>query len=240
MKYALVTSSTQGIGKAIGIMLLERGYYVFFNYSNNDNIAYQLEGELSKYKDKFMIIKADLSMFEGINVIYNVIYKKTNYIDCIVLNTGITCYDMFEDIKISDWNNVINTNLSVPFFLIQKLFNIIRNNSRVIFIGALMGLIPHGKSIPYAVSKSGLTMLSKNLVKVFKEKQTTVNTIAVGFVDTAWHDNKSLDHVERIKNKIALNRFGTCDEIALMCKSLIDNQYINGAIINIDGGYDMV
>jgi len=77
------------------------------------------------------------------------------------------------------------------------------------------------------------------LVKEFKEKQTTVNSIAVGFVETPWHNNKSEAHIQRIKDKIALNRFGLPEEVAKTCLHIIDNQYINGAIINLDGGYDM-
>ena len=70
IKYALVTSSTRGIGKSIGIELLNKGYYVFFNYVNNDEDAYKLKQELVRFDGKYSIIKTDLSNLDGVDVIY--------------------------------------------------------------------------------------------------------------------------------------------------------------------------
>jgi 3-oxoacyl-[acyl-carrier protein] reductase len=239
IKFALVTSSTRGIGKSIGIELLNKGYYVFFNYVNNDEDAYKLKQELVRFDGKYSIIKTDLSNLDGVDVIYDDIIKITNNLDCIVLNTGVTNYKSFKDLTPDDWNKVINTNLNVPFFLIQKLSDNIVYDGRIIFIGAILGLIPHGISIPYSVSKAGLTILAKSLVKYFKNKNITVNVIAPGFIDTSWQLLKDKDHRKRIENKIALNRFGYPEEVAKTCMHIIDNQYINGAVICVDGGYDM-
>ena len=241
MKFALVTSSTRGVGKAIGIKLLDMGYYVFFNYCNNDKTATNLENELSiRFNGLFKIIKSDLSLIEGVENLCNHITTVTQTLDCIVLNTGITCYDNFEDITLSNWNKVISTNVTMPFFIVQGLDKLLLDNSRVIFIGSRMGELAHGRSIPYAVSKASLHMLSKSLVKVYAKRNITVNTIAIGFVDTEWHNNKDENHINRIKGKIALNRLGDTEEIAILCEHLINNNYINGCTINIDGGYDMI
>jgi 3-oxoacyl-[acyl-carrier protein] reductase len=239
IKYALVTSSTRGIGKSIGIELLNKGYYVFFNYANNDEDAYKLKQELFQFNNGYSIIKTDLSKLDGINVIYDNVIKITNSLDCIVLNTGVTNYKSFVDLTFDDWNKVINTNLNIPFFLVQKLSDNIVYDGRIIFIGTMLGLIPHGISIPYSVSKAGLTMLSRNLVKHFKDRNITVNVVSPGFIDTSWQLSKNKDHRKRIENKIALNRFGYPVEVAKTCIHIIENQYINGAVINVDGGYDM-
>lgn len=238
-KVALVTGSTKGIGLSIGLKFLKRGYYVFFNYCNNDANMHMLESKLFQYKGKFSIIKADLSNYKSIDILYNEIDKKFSYIDCIVLNAGITCRNSFKNISISDWNKVMNTNVTVPFFVIQKLSPLMRNNGRIVFIGSILGTIPHGLSIPYSVSKSSLNILCKSLVKIFKDRYITANVINAGFIDTSWHITKSDRHTKRIKNKIALNRFGHADEIASTCMHIIDNEYINGANIVLDGGYDM-
>jgi NAD(P)-dependent dehydrogenase (short-subunit alcohol dehydrogenase family) len=156
-----------------------------------------------------------------------------------VLNTAITNRKAFEDISFNEWNAVMDTNLNIPFFIVQKLSGMIKNYGRIIFIGALMGIFPHAMSISYAVSKAGLHMLSKSLVKVFKERNITVNAIAPGFIDTDWQLSKDADHRKRIEDKIALNRFGHPEEVAQICIGIIENQYINGSIIDINGGYDM-
>ena len=233
MKYALVTSSTKGIGKSIAIELLKRGYYVFLNGRNNIEIE-----DIKCFNDMYSIIEADLSDIENIDILVNHIKSKTNYLDHVILNTGITCYKNFKEIEYTDWNKVLQTNLTIPFFILQNLSDMICDNGRIIFIGAILGMIPHGRSIPYSVSKAGLAMLSKSLVKVFKNRNITVNTIAPGFIDTNWHDNKNIDIINSIKSKIALSRFGVNEEVASTCMHIIDNQYINGEVIRIDGGYD--
>jgi len=233
MKYALVTSSTKGIGKSIAIELLKRGYYVFLNGRNNIEIE-----DIKCFNDMYSIIEADLSDIENIDILVNHIKSKTNYLDHVILNTGITCYKNFKDIEYTDWNKVLQTNLTIPFFILQNLSDMICDNGRIIFIGTILGLIPHSTSISYSVSKSGLTMLSRSLVKVFKNRNITVNTISPGFIDTNWHDGKNIDIINNIKSKIALCRFGKSEEVASTCMHIIDNQYINGEVIRIDGGYD--
>lgn len=74
-------------------------------------------------------------------------------------------------------------------------------------------------------------------MKCFCDKKTTVNCIVPGFVDTHWQLEKAPDHRKRIEDKIALGRFADPSEIADLCMNIIDNQYINGSVINIDGGY---
>jgi 3-oxoacyl-[acyl-carrier protein] reductase len=239
VKYVLVTSSTSGIGKAIGKMFLEQGYYVFFNYSKNEDNRKKLEDEIKDYSNMYSIIKLDLSKFENVNVLYKKISNITNSLDCIVLNTAITNRKPFQNINVDEWNEVMDTNLNIPFFIVQKFSEMINNNGRIIFIGALMGILPHAISISYAVSKAGLHMLAKSLVKVFKDRKITVNVIAPGFIDTDWQLSKEPEHRKRIENKIALGRFGTVDEVTKTCLHIVENEYINGAILNIDGGYCM-
>lgn len=101
-----------------------------------------------------------------------------------------------------------------------------------------MGIHPHAMSISYGVSKAGLHFLTKYLVKYFGDRNITVNAICPGFVDTPWQKNKTLDHRERIEDKIALGRFAEPEEIAQLVNSVLENGYINGSILNIDGGYD--
>jgi len=237
MKYILITGSSTGIGLSIGKEFLNDNYYVIFNYSSNEENIYKLKKDLVGFKDRYSIIKLDLSVFENIELLYKEVTKITEKIDVLILNAAITDKSNFKDITIENWNKVMNVNLNIPFFITQKFSSIIKDNGRIIFIGALLGIVPDAISTAYAVSKAGLHMLAKSLVKVFKDRKITVNTIAPGFVSTNWQDTKPKEQRERIENRIALSRFGTTEEVARICKNVVDNDYINGAVIQIDGGY---
>lgn len=189
------------------------------------------------YKDKYEIIKADLSKIEEVKIMCNIIrckYRKINY---LILNAGATNRNSFSDMTIDEWNYVINVNLTMPFFIVQSLVDCIINGGSILFIGAVMGIYPHAISIPYAVSKAGVHMLSRQLVKHLAPYKITVNTIAPGFVDTPWQKSKPLEQRIRIENKIALKRFALPEEIAQLCWDISQNAYINGSLLEIDGGY---
>lgn len=227
MKYALVTGSTRGIGKAAGDKLAENGYTVFRNGRNK-------EGGCDHY------ICADLSTIDGVNTLADSILSQTDQIDVLVLNVGATCKKPMSDIAPDDWYTVMNANVNMPFFLIQRLSGHIAEKGCILFISSAMSLWPHAISIPYGVSKAASNMLAQCLVKEFSKEQIRVNVICPGFIDTEWQLNKPSWLREKIERKTALNRFGTPEEIADMCLSLITNTYINGAVVRVDGGYDML
>lgn len=238
MNIVLVTGGTKGIGKAIVLKYLHQGCYAIITYSSDDETAELFQRELDvNYKDKYEIIKADLSKIEEVKIMCNIIRCKYRKIDYLILNAGATNRNSFSDMTIDEWNYVINVNLTMPFFIVQSLVDCIIKGSSILFIGAVMGIYPHAISIPYAVSKAGVHMLSRQLVKHLAPYKITVNTIAPGFVDTPWQKSKPLEQRIRIENKIALKRFALPGEIAQLCWDISQNAYINGSLLEIDGGY---
>ena len=236
MKYALVTGSTKGIGYAISAKLIENGFFVYMNYANDDTAASSIRLD----SDKYSIIKADLSSFSGIEALSGALFKQDNLsLDCIVLNAGTTCRNPFGKIGYDDWTNVINANITIPFFIVQELSQSIVDNGNIIFIGSDMGIYPHSVSVPYSVSKAATHMMALSLVKEFASHKIRVNAISPGFIDTQWQKEKPLWLKEKIADKIALRRFGTPEEVACLCMSVIENSYINGSVLSIDGGYNM-
>ena len=131
----------------------------------------------------------------------------------------------------------MNVNLNSHFYLIRDLNELIAHNSRIIFIGSLLGKFPHATSLPYGVAKSAVHSLAQNLVKDFADSGTTVNVIAPGFIDTEWQKNKPIEIRNNICKKTALGRFGEIQEVVNAVSFCINNPFINGAVIDINGGY---
>lgn len=144
----------------------------------------------------------------------------------------------FEQISPEGWERVINTNLNAPFYLAQGLQEYLTSGSgRVIFLGSICGIYPHAISPAYGVSKAAVHQLAKELVKFFAPRGVTVNAVIPSFVDTPWQKTKTPEHRKRIEDKLALHRFAYPEEIASLCWEVINNPYINGANLRIDGGY---
>lgn len=236
MKTAVVTGSTKGIGKAIGKKCLVNGYYVIFNYANDDEGCKLLKEEISEYTGKFEIIKNDFSNEKKIDDFIKQVLRRES-INLLVLNAGITDRTPWEEMSMKQWEHVMNINLTVPAFLTQRLGRHISPEGSILYIGSILGEYAHSMSIPYGVSKAGLHFLAKSLVKEYCDREITVNAICTGFTDTQWQKKKSEEQRCRIKNKIGMNRFAEPEEIASLAFELLTNRYITGSIVKIDGGY---
>lgn len=229
MKYAVVTGSTSGIGYAVAKALISDGYFVFLN--GRKRLSADLPGE------SYMFVKADVSVPHGVDTLAEAVLSRTDSIDSLVLNAGATCRKSMEYISYDDWQKVMDTNVNMPFLLVQRLMPNICRGGNVLFIGSAMGVKPHSSSLPYGVSKAAVISLAQNLVK--EMPGIRVNCICPGFVDTDWQQQKPEWLKEKISSKIALKRFADPDEIADMCIKIMSNTYMNGAVVNVDGGYDM-
>lgn len=233
MKTALITGSTRGIGKQMGIDLLNKDYYVYFN-GRTEQSCCDLRIEL-KNKENFTILKADLSEIDKIDWIK----KQIPVLDVLILNAGITDRTPFGKIALENWNKVFNINLTNQFFLVQELKDRINPNGKIIFISSISGIIPDSVSISYGVSKAAINMLVPYLAKEFADKGITVNAVAPGYIMTDWHKGKSQAQLKRIANKCLAGRLGTPEEVSKAVLGVIDNDFINGQIIRVDGGFGL-
>jgi 3-oxoacyl-[acyl-carrier protein] reductase len=224
----LITGSSDGIGLQIGLDLLDKNHYVIFTGRNPKPLLIE---DTDKTDYEYHIV--DFSNIES--VCYFVKKLLNRRIDNLILNVGKTNRE--KNITVEDWDDVFNTNLKYPCGLIKGLEKNIQK--RIIFIGSVLGHIPDSSSIAYGVSKGSLEILTKYLAKDFALKNVTVNTVAPGFTDTKWHHGKSKEHIKRIKEKILLKRFATTEEISHACQFIIENNYITGQTICVDGGYGL-
>lgn len=238
MGTAVITGCTRGIGAAITEKFLDHGCDICGCYSKDVGNAKWFLESLGECREKLTLFQADLSTWEGIGRFIEGVKAAVSSVDYLVLNAGMTDYTPFREISHEKWEKVLRLNLYAPLFITQGLDSVMNGGGWIIFIGTVLGQYPHAVSLPYAVSKAGLHQMAKNLVKEYADRKITVNVVAPGFVDTPWQKNKTPEHKKRIEDKIALGRFAEPREVADLCWSIVENPYINGAVVNIDGGYD--
>lgn len=236
MKNAIVTGGTKGIGLAIAKMLLHENYAVTVTYAHDSSAVAVCEDELRKISDSFDIIQADQSDKLSMNSFVEKMRQKS-HIDCIILNAGTTFRAGLQTSD-EDWERVMQVNVNSSMYLIRDVYDIIPPNSRIVFISSMMGILPHSVSISYGVSKAAEIALAKNLVKEFAETGTTINVITPGFVDTDWQKSKPQEIRDSICAKTALGRFALPEEIAEAARFCVKNEFVNGSVIEIHGGYN--
>lgn len=228
MKYAVVTGGTSGIGLGVAKMLLNKGYYVFATYSKTI---------LSEKLENFEAIKTDQTNREEVYSFINYVKSKTDHLDCLHCNAGMSIRKSFTEYTDKDWDMMMEVAVNSHYIMCREFFPIIPAGSRILFTGSQMGVNPHGTILAYSVAKSALHALCKNLVKEYEGTGTTVNTVVPGFVETPWQKEKPEEIKQNIYRKTAIHRFATIDEIVDAFRFCIDNPFVNGSLIEVNGGY---
>lgn len=241
-KNYLITGGTDGIGKCIVYKILQESDKedrVIVNYGHSDIKANELIKSLKPEDQKRVeLIKADLSVYEEMEKLVNKVFATVDCLDYLICNVGIGEYAKFDDYTLEKWNRVINTNLTIPVFLIKEVKDKMAVNGSILLIGSYAGKKEYSSSVVYSISKAGVLFLTKVLVKELEPLQIRINALAPGFIETSWQDDRSDESRERINKKIALHRFGLPVEVADMAYSVLQNGYMNGAVVDIHGGYE--
>lgn len=235
MKTAVVTGGTRGIGRGVVEMLAGRGYKVFVSYAHDEEAARRLTDFLGD--NKVLVFQADHSNRRDTYRFVDFIRSNTDSVDCIVCNASITVRKPFDQTTDADWDSMMEVGVNSHVILLRELFGITAEDSRILFTGSAMGIYPHATVLGYGVVKSAVHALVRNMVKIYEAKHATVNAIAPGFVDTEWQKAKPEAIRENINRKTASHRFASVEEVVKAFEFCLDNPFVNGDILKIDGGY---
>ena len=228
MKYAVVTGGTSGIGLGVAKMLIEKGYHVFATYVGAD-----FEQDI----ENFEAVKIDQTRRDDVYRFIEYVKGKCDHLDCLVCNAGLTIRKSFTETTDADWDNMMEVAVNSHYIMVREFYPIIPHNSRIIFTGSQMGIHPHAMVLSYGVTKAAVHALVKNLVKVFEATGTTINAIVPGFVETPWQKEKPEEIKQNIYRKTAIPRFASVEEIVDAYRFCIDNPFVNGSLLEINGGY---
>ncbi|MEQ4674420.1 SDR family oxidoreductase [Providencia vermicola] len=243
-KVALVTGGFRGIGKAICEVLAANGYDLFVHGSHSSSEGEAWLNKLSiNHNIKVASGFADFHIQESIDTLFQAFSNFSSRLDLLVNNAGYeNCYAT-EDMPISDWNGVLQVNLTAPFQCSQYAARIMKKEGKggcILNITSIHDTVPRKGYTHYCCAKAGLNMLTKNTAIEWAEYNIRVINIAAGAIETDIN-RAVLDSIGRDKFNewIPLGRVGNTDDISEVILFLASDkaQYITGTTIYIDGGY---
>lgn len=239
---ALITGASRGIGKACALSLSSAGCRVI---AAARSIA-DLEALTASLRDtgaEAFAVTIDLSSRESIAEAIARSSKKFGRIDILVNNAGITKDGLAVRMKQSDWQIVLDTNLSGPFYAIQQVLPAMMRErwGRIINISSVVGEMGNPGQANYVASKAGLIGLTKSLAREIGSRNITVNAIAPGFIETGMTHSLTPDLKQKMIDATPLGRIGSPEDVAAAVKFLAsdDASFITGHVLDVNGGMYM-
>jgi 3-oxoacyl-[acyl-carrier protein] reductase len=238
---ALVTGGSRGIGKACVELFLKAGADVAFTYSNAEEKARHI---INSYQgtSKIKAFKLELSDSSMIEKIVNGILIEFGSIDILVNNAGIWKEASIDKMRLNDWNETININLTGTYLLTRYVVPGMKQNKfgRIINISSTAGQRGEAFHSHYAASKGGMISFTKSLAAELGEYNITVNCVAPGWVITDM-TKEALDDqncYEKVTGDIPLKKIAMPEEIAGPVLFLASGMasHITGEILNVNGG----
>ena len=239
-KVAIITGGSRGIGKSICETFAQNGCNVAFTYNNSKESAESLAKELNGSGIKAKAYKSDASNFDDATKLVEDVLDDFGKIDILVNNAGIKKDNLLMRMEKSDFDSVIDTNLSSVFNLTKasiKTFLKQRNGS-IINISSVVGVKGNAGQSNYSASKAGIIGFSKSIALELGSRNIRSNVIAPGFIETDMTNSLSEDVINSWKESIPLKRGGNPSDVGNACVFLASDlsSYITGQTLHVDGG----
>lgn len=235
---ALVTGASRGIGKAVALELAAAGATVAVNYANSNAGADAVVAEITAQGGSAYALQADVSQEEEVNALVEAVIKRSGSLDVLVNNAGITRDGLLMRMKTSDWQAVINLNLTGVFLCTRAVTRpmLKQKRGRIVNITSVVGLMGNAGQANYAAAKAGVIGFTRSSAKELASRGITVNAVAPGFIATDM--TKDLK-AEALLAAIPLGRYGEVAEVAGAVRFLAADPaaaYITGQVLQVDGG----
>ena len=225
----LVTGASRGIGAAILDVCVKAGATVI-GTATSDSGAAKISARIQELGGKGEGRVLNIADREGTDAFMKALEADFGSVTVLVNNAGITRDTLSMRMKDSQWDEVIETNLTGGF-----------RHGRIINIASIVGMMGNAGQANYAAAKAGTIAMSKSIAREIGSRGVTVNCVAPGFIATDMTDALNDAQKQALLAQIPLGRLGSADDVAEAVVFLASSAaaYITGQVIEVNGGMRM-
>lgn len=238
-KTAVVTGGGQGIGLATAQSLHSAGANVVVNYFPDELNKAIAEKVVSDFGERAMTGEADVRNPDQLAAMVSAAVETFGSLDIMVNNAGILRDRSFKKMSQSEWQDVIDTNLTGVFNGCKAAVESLAENGSIVNVASLSAVTGFFGQANYASAKAGVMTLTKVLSKELARKKIRVNAVAPGVVDTEMGQSIPEENRKIMLANVPLGRFAEPREIGdvvlFLCSDLAT--YVTGQTIHINGGW---
>ena len=239
-RVALVTGASRGIGRAIAGQLAADGCRVAVNYHSSAGAADEVVAAIEAAGGEGLAVQADVGDPDAVAALFERIGEALGPVEVLVNNAGITRDNLLLRMGGDDWDAVLQTNLRSAYLCTRAaLRGMLKARwGRVISVTSVTGISGNPGQANYAAAKAGLIGFTKSVAKEVGSRGITANAVAPGFIETDMTAGLGDEVRRQAAGAIALDRFGTPQEVASVVGYLASDaaSYITGQVIVVDGG----
>ncbi len=242
-KIALVTGSSQGIGRATAERLAQSGADIVINYRKNASTAAEVKANLKSLGRRCIAVQADVSLEEDVSRLFAEANEALGPVTILVNNVGTTRDKLILQMSLADFEYVVDTNLRSAFLCTKAALRGMMKArwGRIVNISSPAALLGNAGQANYAASKAAILALTLSTAREMASRNITANAIAPGFIPTELTSTLTDQQRQYLLDNTPLGRFGAPEEIAAAINFLCSPEasYITGQILCVDGGMAM-
>lgn len=238
-KVAIITGGTNGIGKSTVELFIKEGAKVVI--ADLDEEGVDLAKSLSEDGTECLFIRTDVTDESEVRELVKVTINTFGKLDILFANAGIGESAMIHEMSYSDWQKVIDVNLSSVFLTNKVAIETMLESGggSIINNSSLLGLVGQSSVMANAAAKGGVSNLTRTLGVNYAKDGIRVNAICPGYTLTPIITSKPQEFIDSLIENHPIGRLAEPEEIAKTVLFLAsdDSSYIVGSNISVDGGY---
>lgn len=235
---AVVTGGAVRVGKEIALTLASAGYAVGLHYHSSRPEAEKTAQEIEEHGAPVFLLQADLTDQAEIDDCFAKISALPFALSVLVNSAAVMPHGDLRSLSVVEWDDTLNLNLRAPWLTSKAAAGLMEERGGVIINISDTGAGKVWTGFPaYTISKAGLEVLTKLLARTLAPK-IRVNAIAPGLVLSS--ADTSSEEWQRLVNRLPVKHAGTPAAVAEAVLFLIENRYITGEIVHVDGGYQLI
>ncbi len=233
-KNVLITGASGGIGRAMAEAFAEKGYGVAMACCAHPQRAQDVANRIGA-----RVFACDITREEEVDALFSAAEEAYGFIDAVVNNAGVSWRGLLTDMTLEEWERVFAVNTRGVFLCCRRALPAMvrRKRGAILNISSMWGQQGASCEAAYSASKAAVIGLTQALAQEVGPSGIRVNCLCPGVIDTPMNASLTPGELGALAEETPLGRLGTPQEAAQAAVFLIENTFITGQSLGVNGGF---